>query len=500
MSPKVAELVAALPDLEDDEESARQDPLREALADLTRRPGPEGRLRRLWAFGGLQAQVTLAYLAYWVRSWFLDADRREQELAEAHLRAAIKMLRTMGYLRGAAMKLGQTLANFPDIVPDQIVETLERLHFEAPPMHFSLLREHVRNELGRDPEEAFATFDPRAFAAASLGQVHRAALKSGQDVAVKIQYPAIGRSIRSDFRNLSAFLLPLRLGRGWEPVKAQLEEIRRVIEQETDYQQEAEWQRRARSLFHEDDPILVPRVYDELSTRRVLTMEYLDGVHIHAFLAGNPSQELRDHFGGLIVQAGCRLHYAGRLLYADPHPGNYLFRADGRLGLLDFGCVRPYTDREWECNRLADLAIRGGDDDVVRALRASLGLAEGEEIDPEILARNVEFGRWIWRPYWHDGPFDFGDPGYLREGVDRFAALGRARITAPWLPMNAFIARWYFGMVGHALPAPGPRRRAGDLPPRAPRGRVGTGVARPPGRERAISPVEGTASSASSRG
>ncbi len=141
-------------------------------------------------------------------------------LAEAHLRAAVKILRTMGYLRGAAMKLGQALANLPSIVPDQIVETLERLHFEAPPMHFALLRERVRNELGREPEEAFATFDTRAFAAASLGQVHRATLHSGAAVAVKIQYPAIGRSIRSDFRNLSALLLPLRLGRGWEPMKA----------------------------------------------------------------------------------------------------------------------------------------------------------------------------------------------------------------------------------------------------------------------------------------
>jgi len=446
MSSKAADLVATLIDLEGDEEFSRRDPLRETLADLTTRPGPEGALRRLWAFGGLQAQVALGYLAYWLRSWYLDVSRQEQELAEAHLRAAIKMLRTMGYLRGAAMKLGQTLANFPDIVPDQIVETLERLHFEAPPMHFALLREHVRNELGRDPEEVFAKFDLRAFAAASLGQVHRAVLKSGEDVAVKIQYPAIGRSVRSDFRNLSAFLAPLRLGRGWEPVKAQLEEVRRVIELETDYQQEAEWQRRARSLFHEDDPIVVPRVYEEFSTRRVLTMDYVDGVHIQSFLAGNPPQERRDHFSALIVQAGCRLHYGGRLLYGDPHPGNYLFRADDRLGLLDFGCVRPYTDREWECNRLSDLAIRGGDDDVVRALRACLGLADSEPIDSEILAKNIAYGRWMWRPYRHDGPFDFGAPGYLREGVDLFAALGRARIAAPWLTMSAFIARWYFGM------------------------------------------------------
>src|SRR5262245_64335951 len=128
-------------------------------------------------------------------------------------------------------------------------------------------------------------------------------------------------------------------------------------------------------------------------------MEYLDGVHIQAFLAVNPSQELRDHYGRLIYQAGSRLHFAGRLLYADPHPGNYLFRADGRLGFLDFGCVRPYAEREWECNRLADLAIRtGSDDDMVRSVRACLGLAEGDELDPEILARNVAFSRWMWRP------------------------------------------------------------------------------------------------------
>ncbi len=473
MSSKAAELVAALSDLEGDEESARQDTLQEALSDLTRQPVPEGALRRLWVFGGLQAQVALAYLAFWVRNWFSGADRREKELAEAHLRAAIAMLRTMGYLRGAAAKLGQTLANFPNIVPDQIVTTLERLQFEAPPMHFALLREHVRDELGREPEQAFATFDQRAFAAASLGQVHRATLKSGEGVAVKIQYPAIGRSIRSDFRNLSAILQPLRLGRGWEPVKAQFEEVRRVIDQETDYQREAEWQRRARSLFHEDDPILVPRVYDELSTRRVLTMEYLDGVHIRAFLAGNPSQEQRDRFGGLIYQAQSRLHYAGRLLYADPHPGNYLFRPDGRLGFLDFGCVRPYTDREWECTRLCDLAIRGSRDDVVRGAPLHSRPDRGRRVRPRVAGperrvRPMDVATVLARRALRfqrprlsargGGPLR-GD----RSRADPGALVADERVRCAVVLRHG----------GHAQPAPCPRQRAGDQPPRAPRGRLG---------------------------
>jgi aarF domain-containing kinase len=447
MNPKTAELIAALPDLECELDLAGTGALEETLTELTAGPVPGGALRRLWALGGLKAQVALAYAAYWARTWFADADRRERELAEAHLRAALQTLQTMGYLRGAAMKVGQSLANFPDLLPDEIVETLERLHFDAPPMHFTLLREHLRNELGREPQEAFASFEPRAFAAASLGQVHRATLKTGQEVAVKIQYPAIGRSIRSDFRNLSAFLLPLRLGRGWEAIRTQLEEIRRAIEQETDYQREAELQRRAYALFHEDDLIVVPRVFDEFSTRRVLTMEYLEGDHIQAFLARNPPQERRDYFGGLVSQAATRLHLASRLLYADPHPGNYLFRADGGLGWLDFGCVRPYSDREWECMRLSDAAISGNHRDAERALRANLGLSDGDDIDRELLEENIEFGRWMWRPLFTDGAFDFGNPGYLREGVDRFAALLRRRFPATVLSMNSINVRWCFGTV-----------------------------------------------------
>jgi predicted unusual protein kinase regulating ubiquinone biosynthesis (AarF/ABC1/UbiB family) len=447
MVPSAAEVIAALPPLEDDNDPGAHDLLREALAELAGRPAPGSALRRLWAFGGLEAQITLAYGAYFARRWFVDVDRRERELAEAHLRAALRMVRTMGYLRGAAMKVGQTLANYPDLLPDQIVETLERLHFDAPPMHFALLREHVRNELGQDYEEVFTSFNTRAFAAASLGQVHRAVLKSGETVAVKIQYPAIGRTIRADFRNLSALLLPLRLGREIESLKAQVEEAHRVIERETDYVHEAEMQHRARALIQEDDEMLVPRVYGELSTRWVLTMEYLDGVHIQAFLASDPSQELRDHYGRLIYQAGSRLHFAGRMLYADPHPGNYLFRTDGRLGLLDFGCVCLYTDEEWQCCRLADSAMPGNHDDLVRVARCSLGLAEGEPIDAEVLSHFVEFTRWMWRPYACDGPFDLGDVRYLREGMDRLAAIAQLRTESPYMALNAFLLRWYFGVV-----------------------------------------------------
>src|SRR5262249_27997908 len=148
---------------------------------------------------------------------------------ETNLRVALKIIHRLGYLRGAAAKLGQTLGNLPEILPDQVVSTLDRLHFEAPPMHFSLLREMVRNELGNDPEELFESFDRTAFAAASVGQVHRARLRSGETVAVKIQYPGIARTIDADFRNLHALLFPARFSKEWKTVESHFEEIRRML-------------------------------------------------------------------------------------------------------------------------------------------------------------------------------------------------------------------------------------------------------------------------------
>jgi predicted unusual protein kinase regulating ubiquinone biosynthesis (AarF/ABC1/UbiB family) len=447
MDVNLSELMAALP--ADDASSMAnadwaQEQLREILADLAQRPAPVGSLHRLWTLSELSAQIALAYLALWIRRWFENADAGKRRLMETNLRMALKTFHRLGYLRGAMAKLGQAAGNMPGILPGQVADTLDRLHFEAPPMHYPLIREVVRNEFGKESEEVFLSFEKEAFAAASLGQVHRARLKSGEPVAVKIQYPGIARTIDADFRNLSALVLPLRLGKDWDSVKAQFEEIRRMLNQEVDYLQEAESQRLAHELFRPDDGIVVPRVYPEYSGKRVLTTDYVQGLHLPDYLATNPTQASRNAFGTKIYIAWMRMYYAF-MTYADPHPGNYLFLSDGRLALIDFGCVQHYGPEEREMVRLADKMAYEDPSLTREVVQRACGIAANDPELEDYVRIMEESLDWMMEPVRQPGAFDFGDEAHFQRGVDWFSRVVRKRhIRAQ--PMYVYWNRSVFGL------------------------------------------------------
>jgi len=430
MTTTVSELLAALPDEERAERTLREDSrFRQLYEELARRPVPVGAMSRLWVLGGLHTQIALAYSFHWIRGWFTSAEEQEQQRLETHLQVALKLLETMGYLRGAVLKAGQTVANFRDLMPDEIVDTLSRLHFEAPPMHFSLLREQVHSELNGDPEEIFASFDTEPFAAASLGQVHRARLKTGEDVAVKIQYPGIARTIRSDLRNILTLMSPFRLTKDFENNKQQLRTLFEALELETDYEHEARLTEAARALFTEDDGIVVPRVYPQYSTRRVLTLEFVEGTHVDQFLKSSPPQEARNRFAEKIMRAWYRLLFRERLDYIDWHPGNFLFREDGQLGLIDFGCVREMTETEWEWTRRADRLMQSRDHAELVAFVRDWCQIDDDQRHEEWLRLAVEYCELSWAARILDGPYDYSDPEPLRRSTQLFGELTRKRYT-----------------------------------------------------------------------
>jgi predicted unusual protein kinase regulating ubiquinone biosynthesis (AarF/ABC1/UbiB family) len=443
--PTLTQLLKALPD-DAEPEPREEDVTPSTVAKWSLRPVPVGRLRRIGLLGTLQAKIAAAYLFYWVRGWFNSATERERLLAEINWRTAARVLDSMSYLRGATMKVGQTLANFPDIVPAEFVETLEQLHFRAPPMHWSLLREMVHNELGEDPQDRFASFETRAFAAASLGQVHRAQLKSGEPVAVKIQYPGIARTIGADFRNLMLFLLPQRLSSDWENTRQQFDDLRARLERETDYEREGATLQKVRALFRAEDGIVIPRVFPQHSSGRVLTMEHLDGPHIEEFLATDPPQERRNEVGRKIVRAWYRMLFAGRLLYVDFHPGNFIVMEDGRLGVIDFGCVMELDDTMWELFRKMDRPLTTGRrEDRIPVLKEWSWITD-DPIDAERLRLSDEFSDWNWRPRYCGGEFDFGDEADFRRGIDLFVEMvrkrySRARASTPSIVRQTFAVR-----------------------------------------------------------
>ena len=444
MSAKLSDLLAAMPEMAGEEGAAPRDRLIEILADIARRPVPTGSLHRLCSMSDLSAQVALAYFFWWVRQWFEEAEAGQRHLMDTNLGVALKIFHRLGYLRGMLTKLGQAAASLPHLFPDEVIATLERLHFDVPPMHYSLIREVLSDELGADPDRIFASFERQAFAAASLGQVHRARLKTGEAVAVKLQYPGIARTIDADFRNIGALLFPFRLTRGWDELKAIFEEVRRMLAQEVDYEQEANAARRARTLFRPDDGLVVPKVYAPYSTQRVLTTDFLAGQHLDAFLASNPRQDLRDAFGTKIYHAWVRLYYA-YMGYGDSHSGNYIFMEDGRLGLIDFGCIQNYGEEESARVRFSD-RLRDAPEEARAFIRHSLTLS-GDDPDLEKFTRLTEdYVNWVCEPLRERGAFDFGEQSHLQRGVDWLGRMIRER-RSPVHPMYFYWNRGAFGLT-----------------------------------------------------
>ena len=425
------------------------DPARERLEELLTRivvkKVPVSSFSRIWILGSLQAKVALAYLACWLRSRFADTDKRQRLKNEAHLTAALQLFGTMGYLRGAVMKLGQMLANLPETVPEEFAEVLSALHFEAPPMHYALIREVFLDEFGKEPEEIFASFDRRAFAAASLGQVHRARLHSGEEVAVKIQYPNIAQTIKADLRNLRLLLQPMCMTDDWQNLLDKLADIEQMLLMETDYRQEARFATKARGCFTPGDGIHVPKVYGEYSTSRVLTTEYLRGRHLNEFLASAPDQERRDHFTDLMTVATMRLLYREHWLLADPNPGNYIFMDDGRLGMIDFGCTRALSDGEWAFQLEIEKALLDRDEAEMNRLIARACLYRSpEEMGAEQLETVGRGIRWQLEPWLTEGLFDFGDREFFRRGIDSFVEITRKRYTRG-MPLHLWSTRFILG-------------------------------------------------------
>ncbi len=279
-----------------------------------------------------------------------------QDSAEFHERTSARYAAMLGHSKGVLMKAGQVLSfvALGSLVPPErqriYQAAMARLQADAPPMAPELAAAVVEAELGAPPEEVFAEFDPHAFAAASIGQVHAARLADGRRVAVKVQYPGVDQAIRADLDNTELLATFLQLvgaifpGYSRLDVRAVAREVAARIGEEIDYRIEAGNQTDFANAYRDHPAIRIPEVVPQLSTRRVLTMDLVDGMRWSQALQAD--QQLRDRWGEVIYRFALGSLRMVGMFHADPHPGNYLFHDDGAVTFLDFGCVNRFSAQQ----------------------------------------------------------------------------------------------------------------------------------------------------------
>ncbi|MBO0682451.1 MAG: AarF/ABC1/UbiB kinase family protein [Candidatus Dormibacteraeota bacterium] len=304
------------------------------------RPLPRTRPARAAALARLALRIGGRYAARSPQLVFASVERRQELRQDLALRSAEEVAEELGSMKGAMMKLGQMASYLDEGVPDSFRATMARLQRDAPPMTAELAASVVSAELGA-PGRIFARWDRLPFAAASIGQVHRAITRDGRAVAVKVQYPGIAESIEADVRNVNLLTRVVRMAFPGLDTGSLVEELRERLREEVDYRLEAANQGLFAEYYEGHPVIHVPRVLPELSTARVLTTELVAGSSFEELVGWD--QRERDLAAETIHRFVFRSLYRLHAFNGDPHPGNYLFHGAGRVSFLDYGLTARFS-------------------------------------------------------------------------------------------------------------------------------------------------------------
>ena len=347
-----------------------------------------GELRRMartsGAVGGIAARMAGA------RMFGIKTDRA------AH---AEDLRAILGGLKGPLMKVAQFLSSVPDALPAEYAEELAQLQANAPAMGWAFVRRRMASELGPDWQSRFASFTQQAAAAASLGQVHRAVLRDGSDVACKLQYPDMPSTVEADLRQLRlAMAIYHRMDNAIQHEEI-YKELTERLREELDYQREAAQMRLFRLMLANHPTVHVPVPVEGLCTRRMLTMSWLDGRPLMHRLAENPPQEERNRIAEALFHAWYVPFYRYGVIHGDPHMGNYQVRADASVNLLDFGTIRVFPSRF--VRGVIDLFEAVRDDDEAKAHHAYTTWGFTDLSKEKMAALNL-WARFLYEPLCED--------------------------------------------------------------------------------------------------
>lgn len=369
-----------------------------------------------------------------------DIARKDARLVENTMR----LVEVLGRMKGAPMKLGQMLSLHEGFLPREVTAVLSLLQKESPSLPYSTIRAQIEKEVPQllpDIEH----IEEEAFAAASIGQVHRAFLKDGREIAVKVQYPEIDKIIRSDMKTLKGTLgsvlsrlIKVDLGPFWEELEDRLYE-------ELDFEKEAQNNLRALEIYN-DPRVVIPAVLPEYSSMHIITMQFETGMN--ADEASKASQELRNQWGDILFTVMLDGMFRYRFLHADPNFGNFAFREDGTMVIYDFGCMKevPETLSKTYCH--IGLVALDGDINQIPELLQQAGIQKfnGEKLSPDFLKPHLD----LFREMLPDETGPFGkDPKLYTRLMELARTDWRESFEMDFPPDAIFIHRTIAGQFGN---------------------------------------------------
>ncbi|MBF4456948.1 AarF/ABC1/UbiB kinase family protein [Acinetobacter sp. SK-43] len=369
--------------------------------------------KRFLKLAGMTASIASKSVANSIRNLTADEEQKNAARSQLFQDIGIQIADTLGEMKGAVMKVGQIASQYKDIFPPEVAKAIAKLQRQAPAMPFAAIQQQVEKELGKPLNQIFSSFETEPFAAASIGQVHRAILPNGQAVVVKVQYPGVDQACESDLKQVRLALRLMGVLKIDKKLQDQLfKEIQDSLSAELNYEIEAQ-NLEVFKTFHEklDQQVIIPTVYKDYSSRRVLTLSYEKGESIET--ASTWSVETRNQIGRRIVRALGQEIFFLRRFHCDPHPGNFAFREDGSVIIYDYGSVKTLSPEIVQHFKSLVNAARQENIAQVEDLLVELkALAEKEKFPGELYSQWIEI---LLRPL--STHYDFAENSSHHDGM-----------------------------------------------------------------------------------
>ena len=408
--------------------------------------------KRFMKLAGMSASIVKNVTSHKVKGLFVDEESKQKSQEKLYADIGQQIAQTLGEMKGAVMKVGQIASQVKDMLPKEVASALEVLQKESPPMPFGMIRRQLIKALGDTPENLFARFDETPFAAASIGQVHRALTKDGVECVVKIQYPGVKESCDSDLKHLKRLLKLAGLVKvSSEVIDETFAEIRTMLYEELDYVHEAQNLKLFAEYYKDHPYIRMPELIGELSAETVLTLTLVEGDRLQDVKPPKYSQDIINLIGYRIFETFGKQIYELGAVHSDPHPGNFAFRPDGTIVIYDFGAVKKIPEETiLKLRKLVADAIAGRVENLDQHM-INIGVRQPEGAAPD----SAFYQEWLdilMTPFQSYDPYDFAHANLHRRAMgkvkrDGLKYIGTFQPSPQTFAVDRVVSGHYWTMV-----------------------------------------------------